>query len=196
LLGRQETQALLDHIAKDAPKLIEELVPKVLSLATVQRVLQNLLDEGVNIRDMRSIIEALAENASRVQDPGDLTALVRIALSRAIVQQLFPSGNELQVMALEPGLERLLAQALQGAGADGSGIEPGLADTLLRETATAAKRQEDLGLPPVLLVPSGLRWLLARFLRRAWSNLKVLANSEIPDAKTIKVTAIIGAKAG
>jgi flagellar biosynthesis protein FlhA len=170
-------------------------VPKILPLSTVQRVLQNLLEEGVNIRDMRSIIETLAENAMRVQDPAELTALVRVALGRSIVQQIFQSGQELQVMALEPGLERLLTQALQGAGADGSGIEPGLADTLLRETAVTAKRQEDMGMPPVLLVPSGLRWLLSRFLRRAWPNLKVLSNNEIPDAKTIKVTAIIGAKA-
>ena len=195
LLGRQESQALLDHLAKDAPKLIEELVPKALPLSTVQRVLQNLLEEGVNIRDMRTIIETLAENAPRVQDPTELTALVRVALGRAIIQQLYPSGQELQVMALEPSLERLLTQALQGAGGDGSGIEPGLADTLLRETAAAAKRQEDLGMPPVLLVPGNLRWLLSRFLRRAWTNLKVLANSEIPESKTIKVTAIIGAKA-
>ncbi|MDP2195364.1 MAG: flagellar biosynthesis protein FlhA [Rhodocyclaceae bacterium] len=195
LLGRQETQALLDHLAKDAPKLIEELVPKALPLSAVQRVLQNLLEEGVNIRDMRTIIETLAENAPRTQDPAELTALVRVSLGRAIVQQLYPNGQEVAVMALEPGLERLLAQAMQGAGADGSGIEPGLADTLLRETVAAAKRQEDLGLPAVLLVPSGLRWLLSRFLRRAWTNLKVLANSEIPDSKTIKVTAVIGAKA-
>jgi flagellar biosynthesis protein FlhA len=194
LLGRQETQALLDHLAKDAPKLIEDLVPKVLPLSTVQRVLQNLLEEGVNIRDMRTIIETLAENAVRAQDPVELTTLVRVALGRSIVQQIFPSNQELQVMALEPGLERLLSQAMQGAGNDGSGIEPGLADTLLRETAAAAKRQEDLGMVPVLLVPSGLRWLLSRFLRRAWTNLKVLANSEIPDSKTIKVTVIIGAK--
>ncbi|MDO9244433.1 MAG: flagellar biosynthesis protein FlhA [Rhodocyclaceae bacterium] len=195
LLGRQETQALLDHLAKDAPKLIEELVPKALPLSAVQRVLQNLLEEGVNIRDMRTIIETLAENAPRTQDPAELTALVRVSLGRAIVQQLYPNGQEVAVMALEPGLERLLAQAMQGAGADGSGIEPGLADTLLRETVAAARRQEDLGLPAVLLVPSGLRWLLSRFLRRAWTNLKVLANSEIPDSKTIKVTAVIGAKA-
>jgi flagellar biosynthesis protein FlhA len=193
LLGRQETQALLDHLAKDAPKLIEELVPKALPLSTVQRVLQNLLEEGVTIRDMRTIIETLAEHAPRLQDAVELTAQVRVALGRAIVQQIFPSGQELQVMALEPGLERLLSQALQGS-ADGSGIEPGLADTLLGETAAVAKRQEDLGLPPVLLVPGNLRWLLSRFLRRAWANLKVLANSEIPETKTIKVTAIIGAK--
>ena len=194
LLGRQETQALLDHLAKDAPKLIEELVPKMLPLAVVQRVLQNLLEESVGIRDMRTIIETLATHAVRVQDPAELTALVRVALGRAIVQQIFASADELQVIALEPGLERLLGQAMQGAGADGSAIEPGLADTLLRETVEAAKKQERLGLPAVLLVSGNLRWLLSRFLRRAWGNLRVLANSEIPETKTIKVTAVIGMK--
>ena len=194
LLGRQETQALLDHLAKDAPKLIEDLVPKVLPLATVQRVLQNLLEESVNIRDMRTIIEVLATNATRIQDAGELTALARVALGRAIVQQIFGSSNDLQVIALDPGLERILSQALQGGGADGSGIEPGLADTLLRETVEAAKKQEKLGLLPVLLVSGNLRWLLSRFLRRAWPNLKVLSNNEIPETKTIKVTSVIGIK--
>jgi flagellar biosynthesis protein FlhA len=194
LLGRQETQALLDHLAKDAPKLIEDLVPKTLPLATVQRVLQNLLEESVNIRDMRTIVEVLAANAVRVQDAGELTTLVRIALGRAIVQQIFGSSDELQVIALDPGLERVLGQALQGGGADGSGIEPGLADTLLRETVEAAKKQEKLGLLPVLLVSGNLRWLLSRFLRRAWPNLKVLSNSEIPESKTIRVTSVIGIK--
>ncbi|MDP2808767.1 MAG: flagellar biosynthesis protein FlhA [Rhodocyclaceae bacterium] len=194
LLGRQETQALLDHIAKDAPKLIEDLVPKQLPLASVQRVLQNLLEEGVNIRDMRTIIETVAEHAPKSQDPVELTAQVRVALGRAIVQQLYPGNAEMQVMALEPGLERLLAQAVAGTGGDASGIEPGLADTLLRETAASSRRQEEVGLPAVLLVPGHLRWLLSRFLRRAWPNLKVLANAEIPESRTIKVTTIIGAK--
>ena len=195
LLGRQETQALLDHIAKDAPKLIEDLVPKQLSLSAVQRVLQNLLEEGVNIRDMRSIIETLAEHAQRTQDPTELTSQVRIALGRAIVQQIYPGTAEVQVMALEPGLERILGQAVQGgAGGGASGIEPGLADQLLRDTATAAQRQEEIGMPAVLLVPGHLRWLLSRFLRRAWPNLKVLANAEIPESRTIRMTTIIGAK--
>jgi flagellar biosynthesis protein FlhA len=156
-------------------------------------VLQNLLDEGVNIRDMRTIIETLAELVPRVQDPIELTSQVRIALGRAIVQQLSPPGNEMQVMALEPGLERLLGQALQGGG-DAGGIEPGLADTLLRETAAAARHQEDLGLPAVLLVPPHLRWLLSRFLRRAVQQLRVISNGEVPDSKIIKVTSIIGAR--
>ncbi|HTJ96820.1 MAG TPA: flagellar biosynthesis protein FlhA, partial [Rhodocyclaceae bacterium] len=194
LLGRQETQSLLDHIAKDAPKLIEDLVPKLLTLSNVQRVLQGLLDEGVNIRDMRTIIEVLAEYAPRTQDPIELTTQVRIALGRSIVQQIYPGESEVQVMALEPSLERMLAQAVQGNGGSAGGIEPGLADTLLRETANAAQRQEDIGLPAVLLVPGHLRWLLSRFLRRAWPSLKVIANSEVPDSRTIKVTTIIGAK--
>ncbi|MFN6961262.1 MAG: flagellar biosynthesis protein FlhA [Rhodocyclaceae bacterium] len=194
LLGRQETQALLDHIAKDTPKLVEDLVPKLLPLATVQRVLQNLLEEGVNIRDMRTIIEVLAAQGARTQDAVELTAQVRIALGRAIVQQIFGNASELSVIALEPGLERLLGQALAGGSAEGAGIEPGLADALLRETQAAAQKQEMLGLPPVLVVASNLRWLLARFLRRAWPTLKVLANNEIPETKTIKVTSVVGIK--
>ena len=192
LLGRQETQALLDHIAKDAPKLVEDLVPKQLSLASLQRVLQNLLDEGITVRDMRTIIETLAEHAHRIQDPLELTAQVRVALGRSIVQQLFPGNAEMQVLALEPNLERLLAQAVSTVSADASGIEPGLADTLLRETGKAAQRQEEAGLPAVLLVPANLRWLLSRFLRRAVPQLKVLSNAEVPDSRTIRVTAIIG----
>jgi flagellar biosynthesis protein FlhA len=194
LLGRQETQQLLDHIAKDAPKLVEDLVPKLLPLAIVQRVLQNLLEEGVSIRDTRTIVDVLAEHAARTQDAIELTTQVRIALGRAIVQQIYPGSTDMQVMALEPGLERLLGQAVHGAGGDGSGIEPGLADTLLRETVAASQRQEALGLPAVLLVPSQLRWLLSRFLRRAWPALKVLANAEVPETRTIKVTTVIGAK--
>ena len=189
LLGRTETQALLEHIAKESPKLVEDLVPKLLPLATVQRVLQNLLDEGVNIRDMRSIVEVLAEHAPRIQDALELTSRVRQALGRAIVQGLFPGNGEVQVMALDPGLERVLMQAM-GGGGDGA-IEPGLAETLLRETAAAAQRMEDTGLPAVLLVPAPLRWLLSRFLRRSVPSLKVIANSEVPETRLIRVSAMI-----
>lgn len=194
LLGRQETQSLLDHISKESPKLIDELVPKLLSVSTVQRVLQNLLDEGVNIRDMRSIIEVLAEHAPRTQDPVELTAKVREALGRAIIQALFPGNSEVQVMSLEPGLERILLQAMSSSG-EGGAIEPGLADTLLRQTAQLAQRQEDIGLPPVLLVPAQLRMLLSRFLRRAVPSLKVISNGEVPESRTIRVTGMVGTPA-
>jgi len=193
LLGRQETQALLDHLAKEIPKLVEDLVPKVLSLGVLQKVLQNLLEEDIHIRDMRTIIETLAETAVRSQDAEVLTAQVRIALGRSIVQQLYPSGAEMQVMSLDPQLERVLLQAIAGGG-DNASIEPNLADTLLRETANATQRQEELGLPAVLLVPGNLRTLLSRFLRRGISQLKVLAHGEVPESKIIKVTSIIGGR--
>jgi flagellar biosynthesis protein FlhA len=195
LLGRQEVQQLLDHLGKESPKLIEDLVPKLISISTLQKVLQNLLIEGVHIRDMRTIIETLAEQAPQIQEPNELTALVRIALGRAIVQQLFPSTNELSVMTLEHRLERLLMQALQSSGPDGAGIEPGLADTLAAQAEQATRHQEQMGLTPVLLVPSPLRPLLARFLRRALPQLKVLSQAEIPDSKTIKVTTLVGGQA-
>ena len=194
LLGRQETQALLDHLAKEMPKLVEDLVPKVLQLGVLQKVLQNLLEEGIHIRDMRTIIEILAEWAPRSQDAEVLTAHVRVALGRSIVQQLYPSGDEMQVMSLDPQLERILVQAIAGGG-DGASIEPNLADTLVREAAAAAQRQEALGLPAVLLVSGNLRVLLSRFLRRGISQLKVLAHAEVPENKIIKVTSIIGGKA-
>jgi len=190
LLGRMEVQALLDHLAKDAPKLVEDLVPKIVSLSTLQKVLQNLLVEGVHIRDMRTIIETLSEHAG-VGDPNDLTALVRVALGRAIVQQLFPGTNELSVMTLDNRLERLLVQALS-AGGDGTGIEPGLADTIVQQAANATQQQEAMGLTPVLLVPGPLRTLLSRFLRRALPQLKVLSHSEVPETKTIRVTSLVG----
>ena len=192
LLGRVETQALLDHLGKSAPKLVEDLVPKMLSLSTVQKVLQNLLTEGVAIRDMRTIIDTLLEDAARVQDPSELTALVRVALGRSIVQQIFGSASELPVIALDQGLERLLMQTLQ-AGHDSAAMEPGLADTLLERTQTTTQRQEALGHPPVLLTPAVLRPLLARFLRRTVPQLKVLSHAEVPEGKHIKVTSLVGA---
>ncbi|HJW55554.1 MAG TPA: flagellar biosynthesis protein FlhA [Burkholderiaceae bacterium] len=195
LLGRQEVQQLLDHLAKESPKLVEDLVPKLLSLSTLQKVLQNLLTEGVHIRDMHTIIETLAEHAAQIQDANELTALVRIALGRAIVQQIFPSTNELSVMTLDNRLERLLMQALHASGPDGGGIEPGLADTIAAQMQQAAQHQEQLGLTPVLLVPGPLRALLARFLRRTLPNLKVLSHAELPDSKTIRVTSLVGGQA-
>ena len=191
LLGRMEVQALLDHLGKETPKLVEDLVPKVVSLSTLQKVLQNLLLEGVHIRDMRTIIECLSEYAGQTQDPSELTAMVRVALGRAIVQQLFPGTNELSVMTLDNRLERLLMQAM-GAGGDGTGIEPGLADTIAQQAASAAQQQEQMGLNPVLLVPAPLRVLLSRFLRRAVPQLKVLSHNEIPETKTIRVTSLVG----
>ncbi|WP_019898264.1 flagellar biosynthesis protein FlhA [Methylotenera mobilis] len=194
LLGRQEVQQLLDHISKESPKLVEDLVPKLMPLAVVQKVLQNLLVEGVHIRDMRTIVETLSEHASQTQDTNDLTALVRVQLGRAIVQQLFPTGNEVTVMSLDNNLERLLLQAMQN-NTGGSAMEPGMAETLSRQAEEAARQQEQMGLTPVLLVSAPLRAALAKFLRRAVPNLRVLSHEELPDSKTIRVTSLIGGSA-
>jgi len=193
LLGRQEVQQLLDHLGKEIPKLVEDLVPKVLPLGTLQKVLQAMLDEGVHIRDMRTIIETVADHATRTQNADEIASQVRIALGRAIVQQLFPGNSEMQVMSLDPTLERLLSQAIAG-GNENTSFEPGLADTLVRETAAASERQESLGLPAVLLVPGSLRLLLSKFLRRTVPQLKVLSHNEVPETRVIKVTSIIGGR--
>jgi flagellar biosynthesis protein FlhA len=192
LLGREETQQLLDRVGKESPKLVEDLIPKTLPLGTLQKVLQNLLAEGIHIRDMRTIIECLADHAVRTQDADQLTASVRVALGRAIAQQLFPGNSEIQVIALAPRLEGILMQATQMPGVDGPGLEPGLADQLLQGISQAAEQMEQMGMPSVLLVPGPLRSLLARFLRRSIPHLNVLAHTEIPDGRMIRVTNTVG----
>ena len=191
LLGRREVQALVERMQKDTPSLVEDLVPKSLSLTTLQKVLQNLLEEAVPIRDMRTILEALSEHAPKVADAHDLTAAVRLALGRAITQQWFPGVGDMQVMGLDPNLERVLSQALSTG--TNPGLEPGLAHTLLNETQKAMTRQQNLGLAPVLLVQHALRPMLARFLRRSLPQLKVLSYAEVPDTRNIKVVNLIGA---
>ena len=194
LLGRAETQALLEQVAKTTPKLVEDLTPKLLPTSTIQRVLQNLLDEGVHVRDLRTILETLTDHAARTQDANELTAAVRVALGRAIVQQLYGTAPDLTVIALDPDLERVLQQVLGMAGNDGTGVEPDLADTLVREVGNAVQKQEAAGQPAVLLVSDRLRLPLARLVRRATPNLRVLGHSEIPDARTIRVGALVGGK--
>jgi len=191
LLGRPELQQLMEHVSRDTPKLVEDLTPKLLPLSVLQRVLQDLLDEQVHIRDMRTILETLAAHAARTQDPAELGSEVRIALGRAIAQQNFPGSSDMQVIALDPGMERLLMQA---AAADSAVIEPTLAENLLRNVQSAAQQQEQMGLPAVLLVPQQLRALLSRFLRRSIPQLKVLSHSEVPDTRTIKVVSIAGGR--
>jgi flagellar biosynthesis protein FlhA len=193
LLGRTETQALADHVTKLAPKLIEDVVPKMVGIATLQKVLQLLLDEGVHIRDMRSIVECLAENAATVTDPAELARRIRVHLAPAIVQQIYGPVRELDVIALEPDLERLVVQAL--ASPHGAALDPGVAETITRSAADSARRQEDLGVPACLLVPDLIRAPLARLLRRAAPRLKVLAHSEIPETHSIRIGSIIGASA-
>ncbi len=193
LLGRMETQQLVDHVTKLAPKLIEDVVPKMVGIAALQKVLQLLLEEGVHIRDMRSIIESLAEEAAAVSDPAELARRVRIHLAPAIVQQIYGPVKELDVIALEPELERLVTQALNSP--HGAALDPGVAETISRRAAESAQRQEDLGVPACLLVPDLIRAPMARLLKRAAPRLKVLGHSEIPDTHSIRIGSIIGGTA-
>src|SRR5436305_46840 len=190
LLGRVETQQLVEHVTKLAPKLMEDVIPKMVCIAALQKVLQLLLEEGVHVRDMRSIVECLAEHAATVTDPNELAPLLRIHLAPAIVQQIYGPVRELDVIALEPELERLVTQALNSP--HGAALDPGVADTLTRRAAASAHGPEDLGVPACLLVPDMIRAPMARLLKRAAPRLRVLGHSEIPETHSIRIGSIIG----
>jgi flagellar biosynthesis protein FlhA len=192
LLGHEEVQQLLNALAKTAPKLVEDLIPRVLPTSVVVRVLQGLLAERVPVRNMRAIIETLAEHAPRTQDPQQLQAAVRVALGRQIVQDIAGLKDELPVITLEPDLEQLLQGSMAPGGATGPGLEPGLAERLQQRLAETTQRQEMLGEPAVLLVPPTLRQALARFVRASVPGLQVLAWNEIPDNRKVRLVTAVG----
>jgi len=192
LLGHEEVQHLLNTLAKTAPKLVEDLTPRLLPLGTVVRTLQGLLAERVPIRNMRTIVETLAEHAARTQDPVQLQSHVRVALGRQIVQDIAGMSTELPVITLEPDLEQLLTNSLSGNNAATPGLEPGLAERMQRRLAEAAQRQELTGEPAVLLVPPQLRQTLARFMRSIVPNMHVLAWNEIPDNRKVRLVTAVG----
>ncbi len=191
ILGHEEVQQLLNTLAKTAPKLVEDLVPRVLPLSAVVRVLQGLLAERIPIRNVRTIIETLAEHASRSQDPAVLLGNVRVALGRQITQDIAGLSAELPVITLEPELEKLLQSSL-GANTANPGLEPGLAERLQQQVAEAVRKQESTGEPAVLLVPPLLRPTLARFMRSSVPNLHVLAWNEIPDNRKVRLVSAVG----
>ncbi|MFO7305978.1 MAG: flagellar biosynthesis protein FlhA [Gammaproteobacteria bacterium] len=192
LLGHEEVQQLLNMLAKTAPKLVEDLTPRLLPLGTVVRTLQGLLAERVPIRNIRTIVETLAEHATRTQDPVQLLAHVRVALGRQIVQDIAGMSNELPVITLEPELEQLLTNSLAGNNAASPGLEPGIAERMQQRLTEAAQRQELNGEPAVLLVPPQLRHTLARFVRSIVPSMHVLAWNEIPDNRKIRLVATVG----
>ena len=191
LLGRSEVSKLLEKLGPQDGGLVEEVVPALISQGTLQRILHNLLDEEVSIRDMRTILEALAEHAPHSKDPNDLTAMVRVALGRAITQYWFGAERVLRVIGLEAQLEQVLMQALSS----GNALEPGLADTLMQHAENAVAAQDANGEPSVLVVGHALRPLVGRFLRRRFKSLAVLSQAEIPDDRELRVTQMIGGRA-
>lgn len=194
LLGHEEVQQLLDLLAKSSPKLVEELVPAKLSISTLLKVLQNLLMEQVPLKDFRSIAEALSAAATRTQDPMELTAAVRVALSRLIVQTINGAAAEIPVITLDPQLEQLLLSSVQqSAAAEGAMVlEPGMAERLQKSLVATAQKQEMLGQPAILLVAAPVRPLLARFVRYSEHLIYVLSYQEIPESKRITIVATVG----
>ena len=192
LLGHEETQQLLDRLAQNAPRLVQDLVPKTLPLRVVARVLQNLLLEKVPVRDMRTIAETLAEQGAKSQDPDSLTAAVRIALGKIIIQNINGLDEELPVITLPAELEQILLRTLQMGRDEQAPLEPGLAERLHGTLLETAQKQELLGQPAILLVPDVIRVMLARFVRHGVPNLHVLAFSEVPEDKKLKVIATVG----
>lgn len=192
LLGHEEVQNLLDMLAKQSPKLVEGLVPDTLALTAVVKVLQNLLNEGVPIRDMRTIVQTLVEYGAKSQDVDVLTAACRIALRRLIVQEVGGSRKEIPVITFAPELEQMLHQSMQAAGNDGAGIEPGLADRIQQSLQQAHQEQELNGDSAILLTSGILRSVMARFVKYTIPGLRVLSYQEIPDDKQIRIVSVIG----
>ena len=192
LFGYEEAHKILDNLAKSAPKLVEDLVPKTMALGVVVKVLQNLLQEHVPIRDMRSIVETLAEYGLKSQDPDILTSAVRASLGRLIIHEISGMQEELPVITLDHELEQLLHKSLQTAGESGVGIEPGLAEQMHTSLQESMQKMEMEGQTAVLLVSSYIRPWLARFVRHSIPGLHVLAYNEIPADRQIRVVSSVG----
>ncbi|MES2607088.1 MAG: FHIPEP family type III secretion protein, partial [Pseudomonadota bacterium] len=193
LIGHDEVQKLLDSLAKSAPKLVESLVPKTLQLGTVLKVMQNLLEENVPIKDIRSIAEALAAKAPTSQNPDELTAVTRVALGRTICQGIVGMAPEIKVITLDAEMEQLLQDMVHNARKGlPTALEPGLAERLLADLRNTADMLEMSGQPPVLLTSEDLRLWMFRFTRSPSSSLRVMAYGEVPGGKQVKVVATVG----
>ncbi len=192
LLGQEEVQNILNLVAKTQPKLVNGLVPSVVSLGLLTHILQSLLAEGVPVRDMRTILETLVQYGPRSQDPEVLTAACRIGLRRLIVQDVAGDEKVIPVITLAPDLEKVLTKSLETGGSSGIGIEPGLADRLQKSLLESSNDQEMKGEPAILLTSGVLRSTLSRFVRNTIPALRVLSYQEIPDDKQIKIVSVVG----
>ncbi|MEZ9524490.1 flagellar biosynthesis protein FlhA [Enterovibrio norvegicus] len=192
LLGHEEAQNLVELLARQAPRLVEGLIPDLISLGVVVKVMQNLLNEAIPIRDVRTIIQTLSEYAPKSQDPDILTAAVRISLKRLIVQEINGIAPELPVITLVPELEQILHKTMQASGGESTGIEPGLAERLQQSLSEATQQQELQGEPAVLLTSGVLRSTLARFVKNTIPTLRVLSYQEVPDEKQIRIVRAVG----
>ena len=189
LLGHEETRQLMERLAQSAPKLVEELTPKLLPMSTITRVLQNLLEEGIPLKNIKKIAETLAEHGVKSQEPDVLSAAVRVALGRSIVQNVAGTRPELPVFTLEPELERILNESAQDTAT--LGLEPAMMERLHQTLSDRASEQEIAGEPAVLLVAPQVRPWMSRMMKGI-RNLHVLAYNEVPDDKRIQMVAAVG----
>jgi len=195
LLGHDEVQQILDKTAERSPKLVENLVPGKLSLAIITRTLQNLLRDGVPIRDMRTILEVLNEEGGKTQDPDDLTAMIRPKLGRMIVQSLVDISDDMPVMTLEPQLEQMLHNAVQQSQQSKTlTIDPELAEALFKSMRVEVQKIEDQGQPAILVVSPMIRPWLSNLVRPRIQDLTVLSYTEIPEDQSVNVVATISAQ--
>jgi flagellar biosynthesis protein FlhA len=198
LIGHDEVQQLLSLLKQYNPKLAEELVPNTVPLSVLLKVLQNLLIEGVPLRDMRTIAESIMGVQPKTQDPMILTAAVRTSLSRLIIQTLADGVDEIPVLTLEPQLEKMLMQTVQQSQQSGIKneealiLEPQMAEQLQTSLRQSAEQQEAMGNTPILIVSAPIRPMLARFMRYGMVNMSVLSYQEVPDHKRITVVGVIG----
>lgn len=198
LIGHDEVQQLLSLLKQYNPKLAEELVPNTVPLSVLLKVLQNLLIEGVPLRDMRTIAESIMGVQPKTQDPMILTAAVRTSLSRLIIQTLADGVEEIPVLTLDPQLEKMLMQTVQQSQQSGIKneealiLEPQMAEQLQTTLRQSAEQQEAMGNTPILIVSAPIRPMLARFMRYGMVNMSVLSYQEVPDHKRITVVGVIG----
>ncbi len=192
LLGYEEVQQLLDILQKQSPKLVDGLIPEVMPLGIVVKVMQNLLHEGVSVRDLKTIVQTLLEYGPKSQDAEVLTAAVRIALKRMIVQEIAGPEAEIPVITLAPELEQMLHQSMQATGGDGPNIEPGLAERMQKSLNDASQQQELAGQPAILLTSGMLRSTLSRFVKHTIPSLRVISYQEVPDEKQIRIVSAVG----
>jgi flagellar biosynthesis protein FlhA len=192
LLGYEEVQQLMDMLARQSPKLVDGFIPDIMPLGSVVKVMQNLLNEGVSVRDLRTIVQTLLEYGSKSADTEVLTAAVRIALKRMIMQELSGPELEIPVITLAPELEQMLHKSMQATGGDGPNIEPGLAERMQQSLLSAAQKQEMVGQPAILLTSGMLRSTLSRFVKYTIPNLRVISYQEIPDEKQIRIVSAVG----
>jgi flagellar biosynthesis protein FlhA len=192
LFGHEEAQQLVDRLAGLVPRLVDELIPKTVPMHILVKVLQNLLRDRVPIRDMRMILETLAQNAPTTQDTAVLTAHVRVALGRMIYQQVCGTSDEVGVVTLDPSLEQILRQASAIGDDGGVALEPGLAERFQSALLNAKQQRDVAGEPAILLVPGVLWPAVSGFVRRAARGIHVMSFEELPDDKQVKIVATIG----